>query len=103
MSGKRWTPYEIELMERSRNPCEIAQLTGRSVHAVRTKMSARKIKSVTRQGRKPKYTSQQRAEIVDAYMGGMTQKEVSQKFGIPTSTTENIIANWYKRGVNDEI
>lgn len=96
--GMHWLPSEIELLINSRDPDDIARITGRSRAAVMCKMTRLNVKSTTKRGRKRKYTDEQRAEMVRLYIDGKSQTAIAKIMGCSQLTVSNVVTEYFKRG-----
>lgn len=96
MGGKRWTTWEIELLERENDPLKVSAITGRTFQAVNNKMQRLRIRSKNKKGNNRKYTDEQRREMIIMYLHDMTQNAIAEKIGCSQSTVSKAVCDYFK-------
>lgn len=91
MSGKRWTPWEIDFVVKSRNPREIVEHTGRTYSAVTQFMWNHGIKARTNKGVR-KLSTEQRNEVIDTYLNtDRSLQSIADEYGVCRETIRYIM------------
>lgn len=96
MGGKKWATWEIELLEREKDPLKVSAITGRTLYAINNKMHRLRIRSKNKKGTRRKYTDEQRREMIILYLHDMTQNDIAEKIGCSQTTVSKVVSDYFK-------
>lgn len=98
MYGKKWTPWEIDVVLKSRRPREIAEITGRTYSSVTQFMYHNGIKAKMPKGRE-RLTREEREKIVERYMNtDCSYQTIAKDYNVSRDTIRKVIIKYYERG-----
>lgn len=100
MGGRRWTAWEIELLEHEKDPLKVSAITGRTFQAINNKMHRLKIRSKNKKGNNRKYTDEQRREMIILYLQDFTQNEIAEKIGCSQTTVSKAVSDYFKGAIS---